>query len=269
MYDSARTVQIKAQDGKKRSISINQPNEAGVIEYDLTSGDYTVSIQTGPSFGTKRQESAEAIMDLIGVYPQSAVAIADIAVRSMDWPGASKIADSLEALVPPQVLQARKTNPKDAAAMVPQLQSQVQHLTQQLQVMQAHLQQATQKLQEGADKIQIEHMKAGVDLQKIQSDSALKIKEMQLDEQKVELEYLVKERELRIAETELEIEKAKLGITGAKVMSDINSDMHDRTVSHIERIATASPGTGETSLGKITDSIGDASDTGMSSNTLR
>ena len=264
IYDAARSVQLLAQDGKKRTVAINQPNEEGVIEFDLTEGDYTVSIQTGPSFGTKRQESSEAIMNLIGVFPEAAPAIADIAVRNMDWPGADKIADSLEAMVPPQVLQARKTNPKDAAAMIPQLKSQVAALTQQNQVLTQHVQQATQKLQEGADKIQIEHMKADVDMHRINQENAIKIKEMQLDEQKTELEYLVKERELKIAEAELEIEKAKLGITGVKVMHEMNNDMHDHHISHIERVAIATPGTGETELGKI----GNEDQSGISDNTL-
>lgn len=236
IYDSARDVQIKSQDGKKRSVSINQPDESGVIEFDLTAGDYSVCIQTGPSFGTKRQESTDAIMSLIAVYPQSAIAISDIAVRNMDWPGADKIADSLEAMVPPEVLQARKTNPKDAAAMVPQLQSQVAALTQQNQVLTQHVQQATQKLQEGADKIKIEHMKADVDMHKIDQENLIKMRELKMDEEKAVLEYRIKKRELEIAEAQLELEKAQLGIKGVQVMANINDNIHDRHVDHIARI---------------------------------
>lgn len=276
IYDSARDVQLKAQDGKKRTISINQPNAAGVIEYDLTQGDYSVSIQTGPSFGTKRQESAESVMELISVYPQAAVAIADIAVRNMDWPGAQKIADSLEALVPPQVLQARKTDPKDAAAMIPSLQAQLAALKQQNEVMTMQLQEAAKKLNESADKVHIEQMKAEVDMRKIDTETALKVKEMELREQETELEFLVKEQELKIAQMELDLQRAQLGIKGAEVMSDINDRMHDKEVSHIERVATATPGTGEISIGelktpgldKISNSIKASARTGLQGDTL-
>lgn len=264
IYDSARDVQLKAQDGKKRSVSINQPDEAGVIEYDLTQGEYSVSIQTGPSFGTKRQESAMAIMDLIAAYPPAAQAIADIAVRNMDWPGADKIADSLEALVPAQVLQARKIDPKNAAAMVPQLQAQVVALTQQTQVMDQQLKQAAAKLNENADKLQIEHIKADIATQKMQNDTNIEIKKMQLEEQRTELEFLVKERELQLAEAELELQKANLGIKGVQVMHEMNSDAHDREVSHIERIAIATPGTGETSIGRISANATDGNASGFS-----
>ena len=268
IYDSARDVQLKAQDGKKRTVSINQPNEEGIVEFDLTSGDYTVSIQTGPSFGTKRQESAEAIMELLRVFPEGAPAIADIAVRNMDWPGADAIADSLEAMCPPQVLQARKTNPKDAAAMVPQLQAQVQQLTQQNQMLTMHVQEATKKLNESADKVQIEHMKADVDMQKMHQDASIRIKEMQLDEQKTELEFLVKERELKIAEAELEIQKAQLGIKTVQTMHEMNNDAHDHAMSHIEKVATMVPGTGETSVGTIMDNATDGHASSISGRTL-
>ena len=240
VYDTARQVQVLAQDGKKRTVSINQPNEEGVVEYDLSEGEYSVSIQSGPSFGTKRQEESEAIMELIGVYPQAAVAIADIAVRSMDWPGADKIADSLEAMVPPQVLQARKTDPKQAAAMVPSLQAQVAQLTQQNQVLTTHLQQATGKMQAAADNIQIEHMKAAVDEKKINSEAQIKLAQLKLEEQRTELEFLIKEKELKIAAAELELKKAQMGITATKVMSDIASETHEHHIKHIDKMVEIS-----------------------------
>ena len=240
VYDTARSVQLLSQDGKKRTVSINQPNEEGVVEYDMTTGDYTVSIQSGPSFGTKRQEESEAIMELIGVYPQAAVAIADIAVRSMDWPGADKIADSLEAMVPPQVLQARKTDPKQAAAMVPSLQAQVAQLTQQNQVLTTHLQQATGKMQAAADNIQIEHMKAAVDEKKINSEAQIKLAQLKLEEQRTELEFLIKEKELKIAAAELELKKEQMGITATKVMSDIASETHEHHIKHIDKMVEIS-----------------------------
>jgi hypothetical protein len=260
IYDTARQVQLLSIDGKKKTIAINQPNEEGVVEYDMSQGEFTVSIQTGPSFGTKRQEESEAIMNLIGVYPQSAVAIADIAVRSMDWPGADKIADSLEAMVPPEVLQARKFDPKQSAAMVPRLQAQLQQMTQQNQLMQQQLHDAANKLQDAANKVQIETMKANIDDKKIETDSQLKLKQLQLDEQKVELEYLVREQELKIQQQQLEIEKAQLAMQGVKISAAINDSAFDKTSSHIERLAVARPGTGETDIGGLSIDKPDAAE---------
>ena len=238
VYDTARNIQLLSQDKKKKTVSINQPNEYGVIEYDLTQGKYTVSIQTGESFGTKRQETVNSIMSLISVYPQAANAIADIAVRSMDWPSASKIADSLEALVPPQVLAARKVDKKDISALVPQLQSQVQQLTQQNQTLTEQVQQATKSLQESADKVQIEHMKAGIDMHKIDTDNQTKVAQLQFELQKLQLEYEIKNKEIALAKEELKLKEAQLGINIAMNQSKIIDKQHDKNV---EMISISSP----------------------------
>jgi hypothetical protein len=236
IYDSARNVQIMSQDGKKRSIAINQPNEAGIVEYDLTEGDYSVSIQTGPGFGTKRQETVEAVTNLISVYPQAAPAVADIAVRHMDWPGAKQIADSLEAMVPPQVLQARKANPKDAAALVPQLKSQVQMMQQHLEALNAHAMQVEQELKIAKDELQLEKMKSKVDMTKVQLDHDVKIKTLSLEEQKTELEFLVKEQEIKIQKEQLAIEKEKLALAGVEVATDMLHGAHEIEIQHIDRM---------------------------------
>lgn len=233
IYDTARDIQVKSQDGKKRTISINQPNTYGVVEYDFTVGEYSLSIQTGASFGTRKQESSDQIMNLIGVYPESANAIADLAVRNMTWPGADKIADSLEAMVPMQVLEARKTNPKDAAALVPQLQAQVAQYKQQMEVLTMNLKQATEKLQDKSDTLQIEHLKADTTNKKTDSETSIKMRTLDIEEQKTELEFYVKETELKIAEETLALKKAELGIKGAVVLSDMNDSMHERHKSHI------------------------------------
>ena len=111
-------------------------------------------------------------------------------------------------------------------------------------------------------------MKADVDTHKINSDAAIKIKEMQLSEQRTELEFLVKERELKIAEAELEIEKARLGITTVQTMHEMNNDAHDHAMSHIEKVATMVPGTGETSIGTIMDNATDGHASSISGRTL-
>ena len=241
IYDSSRTVLTQSIDGKKKAVAINQPNEEGVVEYDLSEGDYTVSIQTGPSFGTKRQETAEAVMGLISVYPQAAQAVADIAVRHMDWPGSKQIADSLEAMVPPQILQARKTNPKDAAAMVPQLQAQLQAVTQQLQVLGQQHQQLVEALHVANDKSQLEQLKIQVDADKNNKADALARKKLELEEQETELEYVVKETELKIAMEELKLKRTQLGLEGVKVASDINEGIHEHAMAHIDRVSPSVP----------------------------
>ncbi len=244
IYDSARNVQVQSIDGKKRSVQINQPNELGVVEYDLTKGKFTVQIQAGPSFGTRRQETVASTIELLGVYPQAAPAIADIVVRNMDWPGAQEIADSLEAMVPPQVLQARKVDPKQTQQLIPQLKAQVAQLQQQNQAMTQQLQVATSKMQENADKLQVENLKAHIEMKKSEMDAHLQLQELELDKKKLELEFIIKQEELRIAQEKLELEKAQVGTKVAQTLSNMADNQLEKTHAHIEKIVGVSDNTG-------------------------
>lgn len=236
IYDAPRSVQLLAEDGKKRTVSINTPNEQGVVEYDMTLGEYSVSIQTGPAFGTKRQETATAGMALIEAYPNAAPAIADIMVRNMDWPGAQQMADSMEAMVPPQILAARKTDPKNAAAQLPGLMAQVQALTQEKQQLEMNLQEATLKLKEGAGKVEIEMMKAQVDEKKINADALYNKASLEQEAQKTELEFLVREQELKLANAQLELQRAQLGIKGVQVEAEMRGKDFERSVGHLDKM---------------------------------
>ena len=240
VYDAPRSEQLIAQDGKKRTVQLNTPDEEGVLNYDLTTGEYTVSIQTGLSYGSKRQEMTEGVMALIGVYPESAPAIADLAVREMDWSGASQIADSLEALVPPQVLQARKTDPKDAAALVPSLQAQVAQLTQQNQALAQQHQHMVNELDKAANDIKVEQMKADVEMKKAELQFKIKEKELAHDEDKALMVFKIREAELNLSKAELALKSKEIMVETVEVMADINDKAHDRAVDHIDRLSSAS-----------------------------
>jgi hypothetical protein len=90
---------------------------------------YDVTVDVGPSYQTKRQESAESIMSLVNSYPNIMSIAGDLLVSSMDWPGAKQIAERLKRALPPNMLDDDGTDPK----------IQVQKLTSQLsQLMQQH-----------------------------------------------------------------------------------------------------------------------------------
>ena len=249
VYDTARTVQLMSQDGKKRSIAINTPNEAGVMEYDFTkTNNYSVSIQTGPSFGTKRQEFAAAGMDLITSYPAAAPAVADLIVRAMDWPGADKIADSLEAIADPRALAARKMNKKDAAAMVPGLQGQLAAAQAQIQELKVNEQKHVAEMNKAASDIKVEMMKADTEMKKAQLDNEFKMKQLKFDEELAELELLIKEKELEIKMAELKLKKIDQN-------HKMIGDAHDRTVAHIDKMTGADEETEEESNTGIQDDL--------------
>lgn len=154
----------------------------GVVKmYDVTVGKYDVVCEAGPSYTTKRAESAEQMMQLMQSMPQSAPLIADLVAKNLDWPGADEIADRLKAMLPPQV---HGQNP-----MVHQLQMQMQQMDGQAK---QAIQQLTDQLKQATDAAQSK-----------QGDLQIKGQEVQLKGQ----ELVMKEKELQIKEQELQIKQ--------------------------------------------------------------
>jgi hypothetical protein len=112
--------------------------------YDLGLGKYDVVVSAGPGYQTRRQESADQMLELIGRFPQMAAVIGDIVARNLDWPGADEIEARLKKLLPSQL-----RDDGDQQSLTPQMQQAIQQgqaliqrLQQALQQCQAELQQA-------------------------------------------------------------------------------------------------------------------------------
>lgn len=101
VWDTARQIRILGEDDAEEVIMVNQAAEdmdGKPYHHDLSVGKYSVSISVGPSYATKRQETAESMMDLMKTIGPSGEAISDLAVRSQDWRGADVAADRLKKL---------------------------------------------------------------------------------------------------------------------------------------------------------------------------
>lgn len=133
VYNSARIVRTIGEDGKERVQKINQPAEVtdekgnpvqgpdGVPLmhiYDLTAGKYDLTVKSGPSFTTRRQEAAQEMVEMMRAVPQAAEVILPRLVKALDWQGADEMADDLEKQKEQQV--------------PPQLQKQMQEMQQQI-----------------------------------------------------------------------------------------------------------------------------------------
>ena len=118
---------LKDQDGT--AIAIRKIVAAGQEQnvYNLSLGTYDVSITSGPSYTTMRQEAADAMLEVLRSQPELIKIIGDLVFRNMDWPGANKIADRIQKTLPP-ALQDDKKNPLQA--VVEQLQQQIQQMQQ-------------------------------------------------------------------------------------------------------------------------------------------
>ena len=107
IYDSERTVRILQEDETHAPVRINVPvggaNGKPTLINDLNQGTYDVRVKIGPSYGTRRAEAADAMLQFIQAVPQAAGVAGDLVARNMDWPGADEIADRLKRMLPPQV----------------------------------------------------------------------------------------------------------------------------------------------------------------------
>ena len=74
--------------------------------YDLAAGKYDLTVRSGPSFTSRREEAATQMIELIRAYPAAAPVVGDLLARNLDWPGADEIAGRLAALGPPQAKSA-------------------------------------------------------------------------------------------------------------------------------------------------------------------
>jgi hypothetical protein len=97
VYDTARIVRIVGDDDEISMVPINQLiNVEGVNHlYDLTVGRYDVRISTGPSYTTKRIETANSMLEFVRIYPAAAPLLGDLIAKNMDWPDADEVAGRL------------------------------------------------------------------------------------------------------------------------------------------------------------------------------
>lgn len=110
---------------------------------DVTAGRYDVTVSSGPSYQSKREEASASMVELLRVYPQAMNVMGDLLLRSMDWPGAQEMADRLKKLLPPQILSDDQTDPK---IQLMKAQQQLQQAMQQIELMSKALNEMTEAM---------------------------------------------------------------------------------------------------------------------------
>ncbi|MDW6020247.1 portal protein [Mesorhizobium sp. BAC0120] len=196
VYDKPRIVRVLGEDGSERTVPVNQqmpqmnaqtgqpmvdPNGAPILAiHDLAAGKYDLTVETGPSFTTRREEAAEQMVEFIRAFPPAASVIGDLLAKNLDWPGAAEIAERLKSLLPPGLQQQQQQGlpPQIAQQMEQgkQMIQQGQQLIQQLQAENAQLkQQQANKAQEMAIKqfeAETDRMKVAAEINKEQTGRA-------------------------------------------------------------------------------------------------
>ena len=83
-------------------------DETGIVfekVYNPSVGKYDVVVTTGPSYMTKRQESMEAMSQILQGNPGLWQVAGDLFVKNMDWPGSAEMAERLRKTIDPKLME--------------------------------------------------------------------------------------------------------------------------------------------------------------------
>ncbi|RIZ67073.1 MAG: hypothetical protein D0531_01145 [Methylococcales bacterium] len=145
IYDTQRAMRIIGDDGKPEIMTINERkmDEQGIerILNDVTIGEFDVVMDTGPGYNSKRQESVDAMMQLVQAEPQLVQVMGDLLVRNMDFPGADIIADRMAINNPLAQIDDMSDIPPPIQMKLKQDQATIQQMQQQLQQLQMFIKQ--------------------------------------------------------------------------------------------------------------------------------
>lgn len=227
IYDTERVARILGEDGEVDQVAINPnaPQGMSVMRDDVSGkeigkiynpgvGRYDVRVSIGPSYTTKRQESAEAMGQMVTGNPALWGVIGDLLIRAQDWPGADEMAKRIKATIPPNVLQEEEDDEQAARTKIRQLMTSLQAAAQQIDVLKAEVQ--------ARDK----------DMAKIQADTTVKMEKIARDfeaaQQKnvtdVHLENIKTESAESIAKLEAKVD---LIIAGMSAMRPAQTEKQD------------------------------------------
>ena len=164
IYDTQRIARVVGVDGESKMVRLDpmQPepvrklvNEQGVVIekiYNPGVGKYDVKVTTGPSYLTKRQESMDAMSQILQGNPNLWMAAGDLFVKNMDWPGAQELAQRLKKMIDPKLLQEDDDPALQAA------NQQIQAMQQQMEQMYNMLQNVGKSME--AQKLRIDEYNA-------------------------------------------------------------------------------------------------------------
>lgn len=132
IYDTPRMVRIIGEDEKAKVVLVNEPhiNEEGKpVSYMLDAGKYGVTVTTGPSYTTQREEAFDMLSQMAGANPKIMDLGGDLIFQNSDIPGGDQLAERWKKMLPAQ-LQDDQANQQQ---IPPQVQQQLQMLSQELQ----------------------------------------------------------------------------------------------------------------------------------------
>lgn len=189
LYSERKVMRIIGEEGEEENVPVNtpyvkqdgelrQPREGEEAQgiYDLSVGKYDIEMDVGPSYSSKRQETADKLIEAMSIKPELIDIVGDLLFESLDIPMGRQIAERIKSVMDPAVLeddpQAAKL--QEAAQMMQQMEEQLNNSLAALEDKKKDekFEQAakSEELQLDRDKFQVEAEKTKADIDKIYSE---------------------------------------------------------------------------------------------------
>ena len=197
-YDTERMARILGEDGTQQLVQLNPMQETSVMDmvdevgratgksYNLNVGKYDVTVTTGPSYSSKRQEAVDTQTQIIQAAPDLLPIIGDILFDNMEAPGSDKIAERIKiALLPPEIRQAEEQQDEGIDPKVAAMMQQIDQASQALDMKAQELAQIEQQINQAAteanaDKTQVDAARKELEAARKVFMSEIKVEESEL-----------------------------------------------------------------------------------------
>lgn len=173
VYTGERMIRVMGEDGSPKNVPLGKqypkvdektgqpvtqdggppaPDNSNVVMalHDFSAGKYDLTVTTGPSFTSRREEAAYQMTEMMRALPASAPILGKHLAKNLDWPGADEIAEELEAAssgqIPPEVQQLVEEGKKKIADQAQQIEQLEKDTTADMAKVAASQQQAREKI---------------------------------------------------------------------------------------------------------------------------
>lgn len=221
IYTTPRVEQIIGDDGEPEPVKVNAPTKPASMDkrrkdidetiYDLTTGEYDVSVDVGPAYASRRAEATDRLLAFASAIPAAANASMDIIASKLDIEESDRLAKRLKALLPPEILKD-EAGPEEQPQVPPQVQQAIKMMEADFDRMQAQLEQTVAEnyqLRQMIDNKQMEN-ETKITVAQIDSATSLAIAKAKADV------------DLMIAGLKREIDTLKMAMP--KISNEGNSD---------------------------------------------
>ena len=180
VYDTQRIIRIMSDNDTQQMVEVNGQaltmNGMDVVSQPvnpLAGGKYDVRVSVGPNYTTRRQETAESMMQFVQAFPTAGQVAGDLIAKAMDWPDADKLAKRLEKALPPGMIDPEDLDPEQQQAAQMAQQQAMQASQQQEAIQKAMIEADLRSKAAKATEDEADAAKAQADAQKTQVETAI------------------------------------------------------------------------------------------------